>query len=64
FFFNLGTIPDYITYNGLTGKFTILKQTRDIHCLICGTPKKELEEVKPVINRDELLKLIKQLDNY
>jgi len=64
FFLNLGTIPDYITYNGLTGKFTILKQTRDIHCLICGTPKKELEEVKPVINRDELLKLIKQLDNY
>lgn len=54
-----GSIPDYVSYNGIRGEFDISKQPRDPHCYVCG----ELEPPEIPESDKELLKLIRFPEN-
>lgn len=66
---NLGTMPDYITYNGLQGRFYYFKQKMDPKCSVCGKKarKAHAEQEEDIIQIQEidpeLLQMIDDLEN-
>lgn len=63
---NLGTMPDYITYNGLQGKFFYFKQQLDPNCPVCGKKarKARAEQEDNIIQIQEIdSDLLQMIDN-
>ncbi|MBD3190965.1 MAG: hypothetical protein GF308_09995 [Candidatus Heimdallarchaeota archaeon] len=63
-----GSMPDYLTYNGLLDEFFIYKQKRDPNCPVCSekakvTEGEESEELQEIEDDEDLLNAIDSLSD-